>query len=111
MLEHHLKALRLRTFLREHDKLARICASDGVDHVRYLLRLTELGLIDRKPWMVERRIREARFPSLKSLDSFTFLALSSLNKTLGLELARSDYVLRRQNMIAVDNSMARYAMS
>src|SRR3712207_8949102 len=36
---HHLKALRLPTFLREHDKLARQCAAEGVDHVRYLLRL------------------------------------------------------------------------
>ena len=42
---HHLKALKLLTFLREHEKLARQCASDGVDHVRYLLRLAELELI------------------------------------------------------------------
>ena len=35
LLAHHLKTLRLRTFLREHDKLARICAAEGVDHVRY----------------------------------------------------------------------------
>ena len=104
LLEHHLKALKLPTFLREHDKLARQCASDGVDHVRYLLRLAELELIDRERRMVERRIREARFPSVKSLDSFDFLALPSLNKTLVLELARSDYVLRRENVIAVGNS-------
>jgi hypothetical protein len=31
LLAHHLKALKLPTFLREHDKLARQCASDGVD--------------------------------------------------------------------------------
>ena len=54
--------------------------------------------------MVERRIREARFPAVKSLDSFDFLALPSLNKTLVLELARSEYVLRRENVIAVGNS-------
>jgi DNA replication protein DnaC len=104
LLAHHLKALTLPTFLREHDKLARQCASDGVDHVRYLLRLAELELIDRERRMVERRIREARFPSVKSLDSFDFLALPSLNKALVLELARSEYVLRRENVIAVGNS-------
>lgn len=38
LLAHHLKALKLPTFLREYDKLARQCASDAVDHVRYLLR-------------------------------------------------------------------------
>ena len=42
LLAHHLKALKLPTFLREHDKLARQCASEGADHVRYLLRLAEL---------------------------------------------------------------------
>jgi hypothetical protein len=47
-LANHLKTLRLPTLLREHDKLARICAAESVDHVRYLVRLTELKLIDRE---------------------------------------------------------------
>jgi DNA replication protein DnaC len=50
--------------------------------------------------MVERRIKEARFPAVKSLDSFDFLALPSLNKALVLELARSEYIARRENVIA-----------
>jgi DNA replication protein DnaC len=104
LLAHHLKTLKLPTFLREHDKLARQCAAEGVDHVRYLLRLAELELIERERRMVERRIKEARFPAVKSLDSFDFLALPSLNKALVLELARSEYVARRENIIAVGNS-------
>ena len=104
LLAHHLKALKLPTFLREHDKLARQCAAEGVDHTRYLLRLAELELIERERRMVERRIKEARFPAVKSLDSFDFLALPSLNKALVLELARSEYVARRENIIAVGNS-------
>jgi DNA replication protein DnaC len=104
LLAHHLKALKLPSFLREYEKLARQCAADGVDHVRYLQRLAELELIDRERRMVERRIREARFPAVKSLDSFEFAAIPSLNKTLVLELARSDYVARRENVIAVGNS-------
>ena len=35
LLAHHLKTLKLPTFLREYDKIARQCASEGVDHVRY----------------------------------------------------------------------------
>ena len=61
LLAHHLKALKLPTFLREYDKQARQCAAEGVDHVRYLVRLTELELIDRERRMVERRIRMAKF--------------------------------------------------
>ena len=104
LLAHHLKALKLPTFLREYDKLARQCAAEGVDHTRYLLRLAELELIERERRMVERRIKDAKFPAVKSLDSFDFLALPSLNKALVLELARSVYVSRRENIIAVGNS-------
>ena len=104
LLAHHLKALKLPTFLREYDKLARQCAAEGVDHPRYLLRLAELELIDRERRTVERRIKEARFPAVKSLDSFDFVAIPSLNKPLVLELARSEYVARRENVIAVGNS-------
>ncbi len=104
LLVHHLKRLKLPTVLREYDKIARQCASEGVDHVRYLLRLAELELIDRERRMVERRIKAARFPVIKSLDSFDFKVIPSLNKTLVLELARCAYIERRENLIALGNS-------
>ncbi len=104
LLTHHLKALKLPTFLREYDKLARQCAEEGVDHTRYLLRLSELELIDRERRMVERRIKLAHFPTIKSLDSFDFLAIPSLNKPLVAELARCEYIDRRENIIALGNS-------
>jgi DNA replication protein DnaC len=104
LLAHHLKALKLPTFLREHDKLARQGAAEGVDHLRYLLRLAELELIEREGRMVERRIRAAHFPAVKSLDSFDFPAIPSLNKALVLELARGEYGERRENVIALGNS-------
>jgi DNA replication protein DnaC len=104
LLAHHLKTLKLPTFLREYDKVARQCAAEGVDYPRYLLRLAELELIDRERRMVERRIKAAKFPTVKSLDSFDFAAFPSLNKALVMELARSEYVERRENIIAVGNS-------
>ena len=33
LLAHHLKALKLPTFLREYDKLARQCAAEGLDQL------------------------------------------------------------------------------
>jgi DNA replication protein DnaC len=104
LLAHHLKALKLPTFLREYDKQARQCAAEGVDHTGYLLRLAELELLERERRSVERRIRQARFPAVKSLDSFDFAAIPSLNKLLVLELARCEYVERRENVIALGNS-------
>ena len=104
LLEHHLKELRLPAFLREYRKLAAQCAAENVDHPEYLLRLAELELIDRHQRMVERRIRAARLPAVKSLDTFDYLAIPSVNKALVLELARCEYIDRRENVIAVGNS-------
>ncbi len=104
LLQHHLKALRLPTFKSEYDKLARQCAAEGKDHVQYLLRLCELELIERERRMVERRIKAAKFPATKSLDSFDFKAIPSLNKVLTMELARCQYADRRENIIALGPS-------
>jgi len=104
LLDHHLKTLKLPTFLREYGKLARQCAAEGTDHVRFLARLVELELIDRERRMIERRIKAAKFPAAKSLDSFVFKAIPALNKMQVLELARCEWIERRENVIAVGPS-------
>ena len=109
LLAHHLKQLKLPTVLRKYDKVAHECARDGTDHPRYLLRLIELELIDRERRTIERRTIErriwaARFPAVKSFDTFEFTAIPGLNKMLVLELARCEYILRRENVIALGNS-------
>ena len=104
LLDTHLKALRLPTFLREYDKVARHCAQEGLDCPRYLFRLCELELLDREQRATERRIKAAKFPVLKSLETFKVRAIPSLNKRLVLELARSEYLDRRENVLALGNS-------
>ncbi len=104
LLEHYLKALRLPTFGREYDKVSQQCARQGLDHPRFLLRLCELEVLDRQARAMERRIRNARFPVIKSLDSFNFPAMASLNKSLVLELSRCDYITRKENVLALGNS-------
>jgi DNA replication protein DnaC len=101
LLDHHLKTLKLPTFLRDYAKLARQCAAEGLDHVQFLTRLVELELIDRERRMIERRIKAARFPTSKSLDSFDFKAIPALNKMQVLELARCEWIERRENVIAL----------
>src|SRR5271154_2867142 len=78
LLEHHLKELRLPTILHEYDKVARQCAVEQVDYPCYLLRMTELELLDRERRAAERRIRQAKFPVVKTMDSFDFLAIPSV---------------------------------
>jgi DNA replication protein DnaC len=104
LLHHHLKKLRLPTFMAEYEKQARQCAAENKDHVHYLSRLAEMELIERERRMIERRIKAAKFPAVKSLDSFDFKAMPSLNKPLVNELARCEYLDRFENVIALGPS-------
>lgn len=101
LLAHHLKSLKLPTFAREYEKVANECTRDQADYPRYLLRLCELERIERDRRNMERRIRAARFPQTKSLDTFDFKVIPSLNKALVLELARCEWIERRENCIAL----------
>jgi DNA replication protein DnaC len=103
LLAHHLRQLKLPTFRREYEKLAANATREGLDHVRFLLRLAELEFIDRERRVVEPRIRAARFPAVKSFDTFDFTAIPSLNKALTIEIARCEYVVARENIIALGN--------
>jgi DNA replication protein DnaC len=104
LLDHYLKQLRLPTMLREYRKIAEQCAREDVDCQRFLLRLVELEVVEREQRSTERRIKAAKFPVLKSLETFDFLAMPSLNKALVLELARCEYVSRKENVLALGNS-------
>ena len=104
LLSHYLKTLKLPTFQREYQKLARLCATEGVDHIGYLTRLSEREMIERDRRKVERRIKAASFPIVKSLDSFDFAAIPKLNKMQVLELARCEWIERRENVIALGPS-------
>jgi DNA replication protein DnaC len=104
LLANHLKALKLPSFARDYEKIAMESAQDRADYPKYLLRLCELERIDRERRMVERRIRVARFPHTKSVDTYDFTAQLSLNKSLVLELARSEWIDKRSNIIALGPS-------
>jgi len=101
LLEHHLKTLKLPTMLREYGKIAANCARQNIDHTGFLSRLTELELIERERRASERRLKAARFPAPKTLDSFDFAAQPSINKTLVAELARCLYLDHRENILLV----------
>ena len=103
LLHHHLKALRLPTIGSECEKVAQRCGADNVDHLTYLLQLLELELLDREKRAAERRLKAARFPTIKSLDTFDFTARPSINKVLIAELARCEFIDKRENVLLVGN--------
>ena len=68
LLEHHLKALKLPTVLREYVPVAAACGQEKADYATYLLRLTERELLDRERRAADRRLQAARLPVIKTLD-------------------------------------------
>ena len=101
LLKHHLKALKLPTMHRECEALAARCAKEDVDHLGFLLQLCERELLEREARAAQRRLKAARFPTVKTLEGFDFVAASRLNKPLVLELLRCEYLDRRENLLLV----------
>jgi IstB-like ATP binding protein len=48
-----------------------------------------------------KSLRQAKFDVVKSLDTFDFLAIPSLNKSLVLGLARCEFIERKENILAL----------
>jgi DNA replication protein DnaC len=96
-----LKPLRLPTMTAECEKVAARCAREDVDHLGFLLQLCELELIERERRASQRRLKAARFPTVKTLEAFDFAAAPTLNKPLVLELARCEFVERREDLLLV----------
>jgi DNA replication protein DnaC len=103
LLDHFLKQLKLPTMLREYGSVAAVCAREGQDHLAFLLRLVERELIEREQRAAQRRIKAARFPVLKTLDTFQFDAQPSINQQLVLELVRGEYLDTQENLLLMGN--------
>ena len=103
LLEHHLKALKLPTFLRDYASAGAVCSQERADYPTYLFRLAERELIDRERRATERRIKEAAFPVLKTIETFNFAAQVSINEPLVRELLRGEYIGKRENLLLVGN--------
>jgi DNA replication protein DnaC len=99
LLRHHLRALHLPTVKAECEQAARQAATEDLDYLGFLLRLCERELADREQRAYQRRRKAARFPQLKSIDMFDFTAQPSLNRALVLELARCEFIDRRECVI------------
>ncbi len=93
LLKHRLKALKLPT-MTECEKVVGRCAKENADHLSLLLELCELELLDRERRAAARRLKAAKFPTLKGLESFDFATAPSVNKQMILELMLCEYVDR-----------------
>ena len=101
LLRSYLKCLKLPTIAANYRKFAQEASNTNQPYERYLLALTEAEAHTREANAERKRIARARFPSLKTLDSFEFATIPSLNKQAVLELTKGHYLDARENVILV----------
>ena len=104
LLKHYLKKLKLPTILREYQAMAAVCTKERCDYSSFLLRLVERESLDRQKRAAERRVKNARFPVIKTLDTFDFALQPSINEKLVRELMTGEYLDRKENILLVGNS-------
>lgn len=104
LLEHYLKQLKLPTILREYKKLSEASRKDQACYETFLLRLMEREIQDREVRARERRIKAARFPVIKTVDSFIFNEQPSINQVLVRELMAGEYIDKHENILLIGNS-------
>ena len=104
LLKHYLKKLKLPTILREYEAMAIVCMKERCDYSTFLLRIVERESLDRQKRAAERRVKSARFPVIKTLDTFDFSLQPSINEKLVRELMTGEYLDRKENILLVGNS-------
>ena len=104
LLNHYLKQLKLPTILQDYTSIAAAGSKENISFETFLLRLCERELIQRQQRAMERRIKAAKFPSLKTIESFKFDALGGINETLIRELLSGDFIDQRENVLLIGNS-------
>lgn len=103
-LKGHLKELKLSTVSRELEPSLRQAGEDGLGHDEFLLELTGKELESRADKRLKRRIREARFPLIKPLETFNLSVVPQLDIRLFRELAGCDFISEHRNVIFLGSS-------
>jgi DNA replication protein DnaC len=104
LLEAYLKRLKLPAMLTHYQEMARQAEQGSQTYEGYLLALSELETHQREENAYKRRVSQARFPLLKTLDRFDFSAIPSLNKAAVLHLAQGEYIGKKENLLLMGNS-------
>lgn len=99
----HLLRLQLPHIRANYHELAQTAAEHNWDHVDYLQRLIEGEVARREDKNLERRIRYARFPLIKTLDQFQWSWPKKINRPQIQNLFRLGFVEQKSNAILVGN--------
>lgn len=104
LLIDNLKTLRLSTMIHNLEGHLRQARQDKLDYDEFLLNLADVEVQVRKENGRKRRLREAKFPLLKPMETFNFDAAGDLDVRLIKELSNSEYIKKARNVIFLGKS-------
>ena len=93
------RALKLPGVARTFEGLARQARDAHWPHEDYLHEVLSAEQASRHESVIRQRLREARFPEVKTLDTFDFAAADGVNATQVHTLARGEWVTAPENLI------------
>jgi DNA replication protein DnaC len=99
LIKGQARALKMPGLLREHQALARQAREERWSHEEYLHEVLAVEVSSRNESAVRQRIRDARFPELKTLDTFDFSAADGIDAAIIAELARDEWIAQAKNLI------------
>lgn len=100
-LKQHLQYLKLASFLEQYESAAQKAARENWTHVHYLAELAGAEVNLRLDRSIQRRIKMARFPVLKTRDDFDWNWPKKINRMLAEDLFRLAFVEDKANVIFV----------
>jgi DNA replication protein DnaC len=103
LLLQHLDYLKLPFLQKHHAELAQQSALQHWDHVEYLRRLIEGEYTERRQRVIERRVKAARFPIIKSLEQFRWDWPKKINRLQVQHLFRLEFVAQKANVVLLGN--------
>jgi DNA replication protein DnaC len=93
------RALKMPGIARVFDSLARQARDAHWPHEEYLHEVLSAEQTSRHESVIRQRLREARFPEVKTLDTFDFAASDGVSATQIHTLARGEWVTAPENLI------------
>jgi len=102
-LEAQLQQLRLHHIQNHYEALAGKAAEQQLSHVDYLAQLIEGEATLRENRSIKRRIDNARFPVLKTLDTFQWSWPKKINRPQIQNLFRLAFMATQTNVVFIGN--------
>ena len=98
-IRQHAKLLKLPTLGGQFERLAEQAAKQAQTHTRYLEALLEAEVEERERNAIARRIQEARFQKVKTLEDFDFAEAPHVSAARIRSLAEGGYLARCEPII------------